>query len=189
MLVIPPLSAQENWPAAIQALKEQVRSNRGDENARNQLAIAHNNYAMVLGHEKKWEEATRQMEEALRLDRQNARFKENLSLVHLNHAYQLYQEPNSTHSYQSYRHLKAKGLVEKALRFNSKSAPAYVLLGDIEYDNQQLPRAKLAWQKAQRLDPAINGLANRLDRVGRESKVESTTIPAVASPGALASPA
>ena len=65
VLVIPPLAAQENWPAAIQALEQQVRSNRGDENARNQLAIAHNNYAMALGHEKKWEEATSQMEEAL----------------------------------------------------------------------------------------------------------------------------
>ncbi|MEE8234951.1 MAG: hypothetical protein V3R11_01955, partial [Nitrospirales bacterium] len=122
VLVIPPLAAQEDWPAAIQALEKQVRSNRGDENARNQLAIAHNNYAMVLGKEKKWEEATSQMEEALRLDLQIVSFKETLSQVHLNHAYQLYQEPNSTHFYQSYRHLKAKGLVEKALRFNSKSA-------------------------------------------------------------------
>jgi tetratricopeptide (TPR) repeat protein len=167
------LAAQENWPAVIQTLKQQIRSNPGDQNLQNQLAIAHNNYAMTLGDQKKWEEATRQMEEALRLDRQNTRFKENLSLVHLNHAYQLYQEPNRTHSYQSYRHLKAKGLVEKALRSNSKLAPAYLLLGDIEYDNQQLPKAERAWQKAQKLDPRMDGLASRLDRVGRESKVES----------------
>jgi tetratricopeptide (TPR) repeat protein len=173
VLIIPRLEAQENWPVVIQTLKQQIRSNRGDQNLKNQLAIAHNNYAMTLGNEKKWEEATRQMEEALRLDRQNTRFKENLSLVHLNHAYQLYQEPNSTHSYQSYRHLKAKGLVEKALRLNSRLAPAYVLLGDIEYDNQQLPKAEAAWRKAQKLDPSMNGLAGRLDRVGRESKVES----------------
>jgi len=104
VLVILPLAAQEDWPAAIQLLKKQVRSNRGDENARNQLAIAHNNYAMALGQEKKWEEATSQMEEALRLDRQNARFKENLSLVHLNHAYQLYQEPNSTQDSKKSNH-------------------------------------------------------------------------------------
>jgi len=173
VLVIPRLAAQENWPAVIQTLKQQVRSNQGDENLRNQLAIAHNNYAMALGNQKKWEEATRQMEEALRLDRQNTRFKENFSLVHLNHAYQLYQEPSRTHSYQSYRHLKAKGLVEKALRLNSKLAPAYVLLGDIEYDNQQLPKAERSWKKAQKLDPRMNGLASRLDRVGRESEVES----------------
>jgi hypothetical protein len=56
---------------------------------------------------------------------------------------------------------------------NSKLAPAYVLLGDIEYDNQQLPKAERAWKKAQQLDPGMNGLAGRLDRVGRESKVES----------------
>ncbi len=173
MVGVSSLAAQENWSAMIQTLKQQVRNNRGDENLRNQLAIAHNNYAMALGNEKKWEEATRQMEEAVRLDRQNARFKKNLSLVHLNHAFQLYQEPSRTHSYQSYRHLKAKGLVEKALGLNSKLAPAYVLLGDIEYNNQQLPKAELAWQRAQRLDPAISGLAGRLDRVGRESKVES----------------
>ncbi len=173
MVAIPRLEAQEDWPAVIQTLQQQVRSNRGDENLRNQLAVAHNNYAMALGHQKKWEEATRQMEEALRLDRHNTRFKENLGLVYLNHAYQLYQEPNRTHSYQSYRHLKAKGLVEKALRSNSKLAQAYLLLGDIEYDNQQLPKAERAWKKAQNLDPHMNGLASRLDRVDRESEVES----------------
>ncbi len=124
VLIVPRLAAQENWPAVIQTLKQQIRSNRGDQNLQNQLAIAHNNYVMTLGNQKKWEEATRQMEEALRLDRQNTRFKEHLSLVHLNHAYQLYQEPNRTHSYKSYRHLKAKGLVEKALRLNSKLSPA-----------------------------------------------------------------
>ena len=35
VLVIPRLAAQENWPAMIQTLKQQVRSNRGDENLRN----------------------------------------------------------------------------------------------------------------------------------------------------------
>ncbi len=173
VLVIPSLVAQENWPATIKRLQQQVRSNRGNENLRNQLAFAHNNYAMALGKQKKWKEATSQMEEALRLDRQNARFKENLSMVYLNYAYQLYQEPTRERSYQSYRHQEAKKLLEKALRLNSKLASAYVLLGDIEYDNQQLPRAKLAWQKAQRLDPGMAGLASRLDRVGRESQVES----------------
>ncbi len=137
MLAIPRLEAQEDWSAVILTLKQQVRSNRGDENLRNQLAVAHNNYAMALGHQKKWEEATRQMEEALRLDRHNTRFKENLGLVHLNHAYQLYQEPTRERYYQSYRHQEAKKLVGKALGLNSKLASAYVLLGDIEYDNQQ----------------------------------------------------
>ncbi|MFB3079243.1 MAG: hypothetical protein ACE1Y4_14690, partial [Lysobacterales bacterium] len=45
------LVAQENWPAMIQTLKQQVRSNPGDKNLRNQLAIAHNNYAMALGNQ------------------------------------------------------------------------------------------------------------------------------------------
>jgi len=173
VLGIPSLVAQDNWPATIKRLKQQVRSYPRDKNLRNQLAVAHNNYAMALGNEKKWEEATSQMEEALQLDRRNASFKENLSLVYLNYAHQLHQEPTRERSYQNYRHREAKKLVQKALRLNSKLALAYVLLGDIEYENQQLPKAQLAWQKAQRLDPRMTGLASRLDRVGRESKVES----------------
>ncbi len=172
-LGLPSLVAQENWPAAIKGLQQQLRSSPRDKNLRTQLAVAYNNYAMALGNQKNWKEATSQMEEALKLDRQNDRFKENLSLVYLNYAYQLYQEPTRERYYQSYRHQEAKKLLEKAWRVNSKLASAYVLLGDIEYDNQQLPRAKLAWQRAHRLDPAINGLASRLDRLGRESKVES----------------
>ena len=50
------LAAQENWPAIIRTLKQQVRSNPGDENLRNQLAIAHNNNATTLGNQRKWEE-------------------------------------------------------------------------------------------------------------------------------------
>ncbi len=173
VLGIPSLVGQDFWPATIESLKQQLRSRPRDENLRNQLADAHNNYAMALGSQKKWKEAAIQMEEALRLDRQNASFKENLSLVYLNYAYQLYEEPTRERSYQSYRHQEAKKLLEKALRVNSKLASAYVLLGDIEYDNQQLPRAKLAWQKAKRLDPGMAGLTSRLDQVDRESQVES----------------
>ena len=41
------------------------------------------------------------------------------------------------------------------------------------YDNQQLGRAKLAWQRAKRLDPRMRGLTSRLDRVDLEAAVES----------------
>ena len=173
MIGVPSLVSQDLWPTTIESLKQQLRSRPRDKNLRNELAVAHNNYAMALGNQKKWKEATRQMEEALRLDRQNASFKENLSLVYLNHAYQLHQEPTRERSYQSYRHQEAKKLLEKALRLNSKLASAHVLLGDIEYENQQLLRAKLAWQKAQRLDPGMASLTSRLERVDRESQVES----------------
>ena len=113
------------------------------------------------------------MEEAYHLDRQNAAFKENLAQVYLNYANQLFRDPTRERSYQSYRHQESKKLVEKALGLNSRLASAQVLLGDIEYDNQQLGRAKQAWQRAKRLDPKIQGLTSRLDRVDRESAVES----------------
>ncbi len=159
MLGLPSLVAQQNWPAAIKGLQQQLRSKPRDKNLRTQLAVAYNNYAMDLGQQKKWKEATSQMEEALQLDRQNARFKENISMVYLNYAYQLYQEPTRERSYQSYRHQEAKTLLEKALRQNTKLASAHLLLGDIEYDNQRLPMAKLNWEKAKRLDPNLTGLA------------------------------
>jgi len=87
------------------------------------------------------------MEEAYHLDRQNAAFKENLAQVYLNYANQLFRDPTRERSYQSYRHQESKKLVEKALGLNSRLASAQVLLGDIEYDNQQLGRAKQAWPR------------------------------------------
>ena len=170
---IPTLVAQTDWSATIEKLTREVRSKPRDRNLKNQLRIAYNNYAMSLGNQGNWEEATRQMEEAYRLDRQNSSIKENLSQVYLNYAYQLYQEPTRERSYQSYRHQESKKLVEKALALNSRQASAYVLLGDIEYDNQQLGRAKLAWERAKRLDPRMRGLTSRLDRLDQESAVES----------------
>jgi tetratricopeptide (TPR) repeat protein len=167
------LEAQTNWPATIERLKREVRSKPRDRSLKNQLAIAYNNYAMSLGNQGNWEEATRQMEEAYRLDRQDASLKENLAQVYLNYANQLYQEPTRERSYQSYRHQESKKLVEKALALNSRLASGYVLLGDIEYDNQQLGRAKLAWQRAKRLDPGMRGLTSRLDRLEQEAAVES----------------
>jgi hypothetical protein len=170
---IPSLGAQTNGPATIERLKREVRSKPRDRSLKNQLAHAQNNDAMSLGNLGNWEEATTQMEEAYRLDRQNASFKENLTQVYLNYADPLYREPTRERSYQSYRHRESKRLVEKALALNSGLASAYVLLGDIEYDNQQLGRAKLAWQRAKRLDPRMRGLTSRLDRVDQEAAVES----------------
>ena len=170
---LPSLAAQTNWPATIEKMKREVRAKPRDQNLKNQLAIAQNNYAMTLGNQGNWKEATSQMEEAYRLDRQNTAFKENLTQVYLNYAAQLYREPTRERSYQSYRHQESKKLAEKALALNSSSASAYVLLGDIEYDNQQLGRAKLAWERARRLDPGMRGLTSRLDRVNQESAVES----------------
>ncbi len=48
-LGIPSLVAQQNWPAAIKGLQQQLRSSPRDKNLRSQLAVAHNNYAMALG--------------------------------------------------------------------------------------------------------------------------------------------
>ena len=173
ILDMPSLEAQTDWAAAIEQLKREVRKKPRDRNLKNQLAIAYNNYAMTLGSQGNWKDATSQMEEAYRLDRQNAAFKENLTQIYLNYAYQLYREPTRERSYQSYRHRESKQLVEKSLALNSRQASAYVLLGDIEYDNQQLGRAKLAWERAKRLDPRMRGLTSRLDRLGQESAVES----------------
>jgi tetratricopeptide (TPR) repeat protein len=166
LLAFPALGQGEDWPSVISSLKRQ--SSRGNKK---QLAIAHNNYGIELSDEGNWRAAEQELQKALSLDSKNARFKQNLAMVYLNHAFELSQQRQSS-SYSSYRHRNAKRLAEKALRYNGKLVEAYVLIGDIEYENQQLRQAKAAWAKAQRIDSSVSGLDERMKKLNTEYAVE-----------------
>jgi hypothetical protein len=78
-------------------------------------------------------------------------------MVYLNHAFELRQQRRSS-SFSSYRHWDAKQLAGKAIRYDRNLAAAYILIGDIEYDNQRLAQAKVAWNKAKSLDTSQPGI-------------------------------
>lgn len=155
----------EDWPAVIRQLGRSASSRQGKQ----QLAIAYNNYALELSNAKKFSEAETQLKKALQFDPQNSHVKKNLSVVLLNHAFDILQDRRQSSRGSA---LKAKTLAQQSLRYSPSSPEPYVLIGDIEYDSQQLQRAKTAWEKAKRLDPSLPGVDSRLQKLQGEMVVE-----------------
>ncbi len=153
-----------DWPVMITRLRQELLRRPGHGQTRRQLAIAYNNYGVSLGNQGQWELAAQQLHEALQLDEVNTQFQANLSKIHLNQAYD---------AYQRYRVDDARKAIEAALALTPRFPEAYVLLGEMEYNQQRLKEAKAAWQHALELDPTQTDLAERLAQLSQELPVES----------------
>ncbi len=157
-------SEQQDWPAVIMKLREQLSATPNFVATRKQLAVAYNNYGVTLAGQGKLDEAIRQLEQAQQLDAANAQFRENLVRVYLQAAQVVYQQ----HRFEEMRQL-----IDRALALDARSAQAYLLLGELEYNSQRLPQAKAAWEQALKLDPSLKIAQERLQRVSKELPVES----------------
>ena len=160
-----PIDAEPtDWPATISRLQQQVYQapNRGV--ARQQLAIAYNNYGVQLSEQGQWDLAVQQLREAIRLDAANTSFQQNLAQVRLQQA--------ST-AYQSQRQADALTALDEAIALNPKLADAYALRGRIEYNQQKLQEAKTAWERSLELNPSQPKIAEQLERLKQELPVES----------------
>lgn len=155
---------EPDWQIVIAQLQQQLRDRPGHGSTRQQLAIAHNNYGVVLSEQKRWDQASQQFREAIRLDGDNAQFRTNLSNVGLHRA---------RDAYQRHQHEEALKVIDEVLVVNPDLAPAYVLRGEIEYGRQRLKEAQTAWQRAVELDGTQAGLLKRLNQVQQELPVES----------------
>ena len=166
-VILSSFAGSADWSRIISDMERQpLRAN-----SKQQLAIAYNNYAIELSNQGSWREAEAKLERALALDAGNAKFKRNLAMVYLNHAFELRQQRRSS-SFSSYRHWDAKQLAGKAIRYDRNLAAAYILIGDIEYDNQRLAQAKVAWNKAKSLDTSQPGIEQRMQKLNAEYSVE-----------------
>ena len=161
-----PESEQEttDWPPVISRLRQEMYQHPGQVRARQQLAVAYNNYGVNLGTLGQWQVAAQQLQEAMQLDGENEQFPRNLSNVYFNQAHEAYQR----HAVQ-----EAVEALNKAIALNADFAQAHILLGQIEYDRQRLKEAKAAWQRAVALDPTQTELAQRLSKLNQELPVES----------------
>lgn len=155
---------QTDWPVLITRLRQQFHDQPGQARARQQLAVAYNNYGVTLSNQGLWEPAARQLEEALHLDEANQRFRENLANIYLNQAQD---------TYQNHATAEAVTAIERALSYDPNLALGYALLGEIEYDRQHLKEAKAAWQRSLELDPGQSALKDRLKQVTEELPIES----------------
>ena len=156
--------SEPDWPTKIAELREQVDTLPVERGARQQLAIAYNNYGIRLAEQGRYPEATQQLTQALSLEPANPQFTKNAAAIHLQAAQSAYQ----AHQFQS-----ARTWVKAALQVDPHSADAYALLGMIEYDNQRLKEARTAWQKALSLNPQLPAIKERLDQLSQELPVEN----------------
>lgn len=166
------ISTQE-WLRAIDAYETKYAKNPNDPNVIKELSNAYNNYGVTLARQGQWEQAEKYLEKALVIRPNSESIKNNLSNVYASHALQLYQAPEDQ-TYSSYNHAMAKQLVTRALSINIQNINAYLLLGDIEYYNQNMEAAKRAWQQAATLAPNNAQIQKRLNNITREAQVEST---------------
>lgn len=162
-LLLPGALLAEDWPQVIRNLERQSTKREGNH----RLATAYNNYALELATAGRFTVAESQLKKALKIDPQNKRVKKNLSVVLLNHALDIMQDRR-----QSSRGNQAKSLAQQSLRYDPRAAEAYLLIGDIEYDAQELRYAKNAWEKAKRLNPSVAGLESRMEKLKSEIAVE-----------------
>lgn len=154
----------KDWPVLIARLRQEVQRRPGFANPREQLAIAYNNYGVSLSDAGQWEPAIAQLREAIRVEPQNQQFRQNLANVFVNQAQQLHENHQDN---------EALSVITQALELHPSSAGAHQLLGEVEYDRQQLKEAKVAWERALALDPANTVLAERLAQLTNELPVES----------------
>jgi tetratricopeptide (TPR) repeat protein len=61
-----------------------------------------------------------------------------------------------------------------ATHLDPNFAEAYVLLGDVAYDSQNLKEARQMWEKAQTLDPKTKHIDERLNKLTNEQSVEGS---------------
>ncbi len=165
-------SELERTQTTILKLEKAVRTTSKDETLISQLSIAYNNYAILLGQSQRWSESEEYLRKAISLSGGDAQYENNLVALYINQAAEL-MENTKRASYSREQHREAKRLVQQAIRLNPKSAEAYILLGDIEYDNQSLTKAKSAWQTAKKLDPSSSLISERLNRLNQEYAVET----------------
>ena len=156
--------AETDWAAMIAKLREQVDYLPANQDTRHQLAIAYNNYGVMLADQNSFSESIRQLQEAARLEPDDAQFQTNLALIHLRAAQA---------AYQNQRVAEAKTLVAEAIKIAPQQADAYALLGEIEYHSQRLKEAKAAWDQAVKLNPGLDVVQDKLKRLNQELPVES----------------
>ena len=153
-----------DWPTVISQLQRTAYERPGAASVREQLALAYNNYGVSLGNQRQWELAVQQLQDAIRLDGDNQQFQSNLGSIYLNQAYEAY------HQHQLIQALRA---VDEALKLKPDAAQGFALLGEIQYDRQQLKEAKASWERALELDPSLPQIPQRLAQLRQELPIES----------------
>lgn len=165
-------SIEQDWPSIIQELETANIKNPNNPGIVDSLANAYNNYGLILAEQKQWQSAISYLQDAVNTKPSSVAIKKNLSAIYFSYAYESYLNYPET-NYSSYRYAQAKQLCTQALALNPNNINALILLGDIEYINQNLDAALNTWKRGAKIEldnPAIN---DRITRITREANAEA----------------
>lgn len=160
-----------NWPGVVGELRLRLRQASDDLVIRQELANALHGCGIDLTHKNRWMEALPKIEEAVLLDPKNEKFIRNLAQTYYGAAVEL-QNNLSKSPQPKVDRVEIRRLLRQAISKDSTMANAYVVLGDIEYEAQNLDEAKKAWERAESLDAGMSGLDSRLTRLEDEYDAE-----------------
>ncbi len=76
-------------------------------------------------------------------------------------------------AYREHHRDKALSFAQAVVREEPENVEAYVLLGQLYYDRQELQKARENWERALKLSPSRQDIKEALDRLGREEPIES----------------
>ena len=162
---------QGDFTQEIQRYEQLYYADPNNQQLKQSLASLYNNQGVIAAQQKQWQLAESYARKAVDLDPNDNNLKLNLSAIYFQHGYDLYQSP--TASYTTDSHNEAKQLAKLALSMNAANVNAYILLGDIEYMDQNMTEAKSAWQNAAQLMPTNTQIQERLAKITREAQTES----------------
>lgn len=168
------------WPPVISKLETLHAQNPTNAQITADLANAYNNYGVLLAQNKQWTQAENTMQQAIAISTNPAPMKKNLSNMYFSHGYELYQNQTDP-AYTKYTHDQVKQLANLAITMDPTNANAYLLLGDVQYMDQEMSDALAAWQQAARLLPNDQEVQKRLAKITRETEAEKDMI-SIANP-------
>jgi hypothetical protein len=163
---------QYDWPKIIQQLEESQYKYPNDPKIKDSLANAYNNQGVTFAKQKQWTQAEESIQKALAVKPESESIKINLSNIYFEHGYDLFQNLKDQ-PYDSYTHSASKQLAIQAIALNARNVNAYLLLGDVEYFNQNMNEAQQAWQQAANLAPSNQQIQQRLAKITREAQTEN----------------
>lgn len=159
-------SAEGNqWPDAINYERKAYGSEPANPVYAEQLAIYYNNYAFALFEKDRYDLAINYFKDALKLNPTNDTIKDNIYNATIHEA---------ERSFKKARAQEAISLAKDCIEYNSKKPSAYVFLGNVYYQDNELQKAVEFWNKALNLipDSGSSALKEAIAKAERELKIE-----------------
>ncbi len=170
MPINPQTSDPNYWPPKIAELQTLYAQNPQNTQVASALANAYNNYGVLLAQNKQWSDAQSYLQQAISISPNPEPIRKNLSNIYYEQGLEMYKDRSG--AYSTYTAHNAEQIAQQAIALNPQNANAYLLLGDVNYMEQNMPAAQHAWEQAAQLLPDNQQIQQRLAQINRETTTE-----------------